>query len=68
MAADRVINTLAAAIFISAMATAAFAQQLDAAAPSPEPMPDFRDGDAGSRKLRRTDTVSVREVANHEGG
>jgi len=52
MAADRVMKILAAAIFISGAVSAAFAQQLDAAAPSTEPMPGFRDGDAGSRKLR----------------
>jgi len=52
MAADRVIKTLAAAILFSGAITVAFAQQLDAAAPSTEPMPGFRDGDAGTRKLR----------------
>ena len=52
MAADRVLTTLAAAVLFSGIATAAFAQQLDAAAPSPEPMPGFRDGNAGARKLR----------------
>jgi pimeloyl-ACP methyl ester carboxylesterase len=51
MAADRVLKTLAAAILFSG-ATVSFAQQLDAAAPSSEPMPGFRDGDAGARKLR----------------
>ena len=52
MAADRVLKTLAAAIFFFGAVTTAFAQQLDAAAPSAEPMPGFRDGDAGARKLR----------------
>jgi pimeloyl-ACP methyl ester carboxylesterase len=52
MAADRVMKTLAAAILLSGTVTVAFAQQLEAAAPSREPMPGFRDGDAGARKLR----------------
>ena len=52
MAADRVLKTLAAAIFFFGAATTVFAQQLDAAAPSAEPMPGFLDGDAGARKLR----------------
>ena len=52
MAADRVLKTLAAAILFSGAVTVAVAQQLDAAAPSPEPMPGFLDGDAGARKLR----------------
>ena len=52
MAADRILKTFAAAILFSGVVTAAFAQQLDAAAPSPEPMPGFGDGDTGSRKLR----------------
>ena len=52
MAADRVMKILAAAILFSGVASASFAQQLDAAAPSAEPMPGFRDGDAGARKLR----------------
>jgi pimeloyl-ACP methyl ester carboxylesterase len=52
MAADRVMKILAAAILFSGVATFSFAQQLDAAAPSAEPMPGFRDGDAGARKLR----------------
>jgi pimeloyl-ACP methyl ester carboxylesterase len=52
MAADRVLKALAAAILFSGAFPAAFAQQLDAAAPSPEPMPGFSDGNAGARKLR----------------
>src|SRR4051812_23221725 len=52
MAADRMLKTFAAAILLSGAASAAFAQQLDAAAPSTEPMPGFRDGNAGARKLR----------------
>lgn len=52
MAADRVLKTLAAAIFFAGAVTSASAQQLDAAAPSPEPIPGFRDGEAGARKLR----------------
>jgi pimeloyl-ACP methyl ester carboxylesterase len=52
MAADRALKTLAAAILFSGAATASYAQQLDAAAPSPEPMPGFSDGNAGARKLR----------------
>jgi len=52
MAADRVLKTLAVAIVFGGAVTGAFAQQLDAAAPSAEPMPGFLDGDAGSRKLR----------------
>jgi pimeloyl-ACP methyl ester carboxylesterase len=52
MAADRVLKILAAAIFFSGAVTAVFAQQLDAAAPSPDPMPGFRDGNAGARLLR----------------
>ena len=52
MAADRVLKTLAAAIFFFGAATTVFAQQLDAAAQSPEPMPGFLDGNAGARKLR----------------
>jgi pimeloyl-ACP methyl ester carboxylesterase len=52
MAADRVMKMLAVAIFFSGAVTPASAQQLDAAAPSAEPMPGFKDGDVGSRKLR----------------
>jgi pimeloyl-ACP methyl ester carboxylesterase len=52
MAAERMLKTFAAAIFFFGATTAAFAQQLDAAAPSAEPMPGFLDGDAGARKLR----------------
>jgi hypothetical protein len=52
MAAGRMLKTFAAAIFFSGAVTVAFAQQLDAAAPSTEPMPGFRDGDAGARTLR----------------
>ncbi|HEU4779553.1 MAG TPA: alpha/beta hydrolase [Steroidobacteraceae bacterium] len=52
MAVERAVKTLAAAILFSGWATAAFAQQLDAAAPSPEPMPGFLDGNAGARNLR----------------
>jgi len=52
MAAERMLKSFAAAIFFFGAATAAFAQQLDAAAPTAEPMPGFRDGDAGARKLR----------------
>jgi hypothetical protein len=52
MAAERVLKTLAAAIFFSGAATVISAQQLDAAAPSPAPMPGFVDGDAEARKLR----------------
>lgn len=37
MAAERVLKSLAAAILFSGTVTSAFAQQLDAAAPSPEP-------------------------------
>jgi pimeloyl-ACP methyl ester carboxylesterase len=52
VAAGRILKVFAAAIFISGATIVAVAQQLDAAAPSPEPMPGFRDGDAGARKLR----------------
>ena len=52
MAAERMLKTFVAAIFFSGVVTASFAQQLDAAAPSTEPMPGFRDGNAGTRKLR----------------
>jgi pimeloyl-ACP methyl ester carboxylesterase len=52
MAADRVLKALAAAILFSGACAAAIAQQLDAAAPSPRPMPGFSDGNAGARKLR----------------
>src|SRR4051812_23735262 len=52
MAAMRMSTTFAAAIFFSAAAAAAFSQRLDSAAPSSQPMPGFRDGDAGARKLR----------------
>jgi pimeloyl-ACP methyl ester carboxylesterase len=52
MAADRVMSILAAAILFSGAVRPASAQQLDAAAPSAEPMPRFKDGDAGARKLR----------------
>src|SRR5678815_2209828 len=52
MAADRVMKILAAAIFFSGVVTPVSAQQLDAAAASAEPMPGFKDGDAGVRELR----------------
>lgn len=52
MAAGRVLKILAAAIFFSDAVTVGFAQQLDAAAPSTDPMPGFRDGNVGARQLR----------------
>jgi len=52
MAAERMLKTFAAAIFFAGAFTASFAQQLDAAAPSTDPMPGFRDGNAGARRLR----------------
>jgi pimeloyl-ACP methyl ester carboxylesterase len=52
MAAGRVLKVFAAAIFFSGAVEIATAQQFDAAAPSPEPIAGFRDGDAGARKLR----------------
>ena len=69
MAAGRVLKTLAAAIFVSGLSMGAFAQQLDAAAPSPEPMPGFLDGDAGARKLRyRCTGEGVPTVVVEAGG
>lgn len=52
MAALRTLKRFAAAIFFSGAVEGATAQQLDAAAPSTEPIPGFRDGDAGARQLR----------------
>lgn len=52
MAAMRMSTTFAAAIFFCAATTTALSQQLNAAAPSAQPVPGFLDGDAGARKLR----------------
>jgi len=69
MAAERMLKTFAAAIFFSGAFTASFAQQLDAAAPSTEPMPGFRDGNAGARRLRyRCTGVGAPTVLIEAGG
>jgi hypothetical protein len=59
MAADRVLKTLAAAILFSGAASAVFAQQLDAAAPSPQPMPGFSDGNATRRCCARRKALAT---------
>jgi len=68
MAADRVMKILAAAILFSGVAAGSFAQQLDAAAPSSEPVPGFRDGNAGARKLRYRCTGEGTPVVLIEAG
>jgi pimeloyl-ACP methyl ester carboxylesterase len=68
MAADRVMKLLAAAILFSGVAAGSFAQQLDASAPSSEPMPGFRDGNAGARKLRYRCTGEGTPVVLIEAG
>jgi pimeloyl-ACP methyl ester carboxylesterase len=68
MAADRAIKMLAAAIIFYGVAVGSFAQRLDAAAPSSEPMPGFRDGDAGARKLRYRCTGEGTPVVLIEAG
>ncbi len=72
MAAERMLKSFVAAIFFSGAVTSSFAQQLDAAAPSTEPMPGFRDGNAGTRKelqreLLGLSTASRRVIATKSG-
>ena len=69
MAAERMLKTFAAAIFFSGPVATCLAQQLDAAAPSTEPMPGFRDGNAGARRLRyRCTGVGAPTVLIEAGG
>ena len=69
MAAERMLKTFAAAIFFSGPVATCLAQQLDAAAPSTELMPGFRDGNAGARRLRyRCTGVGAPTVLIEAGG